>query len=112
MDRGNWDNALTFEYHYRVLPSSIFSRFMVRVHEQISQKTYWRNGVVLHYEGCKALVRSDREDKTITMVIIGNKNRRRGFLSSRRLQFGSWGENLFCGRVRGKSRLKTITRWF
>ena len=87
VDTGNWDNALTFEYHYGVLPSSIFSRFMVRVHEQISQKTYWRTGVVLQYEDCRALVRSDREDKTITIDITGVKNRRRGFLSSLRLQF-------------------------
>ncbi len=89
VDTGNWDNALTFEYHYRVLPSSIFSRFMVRVHEQISQKTYWRTGVVLQYEECRALVRSDREDKIITIDITGAKNRRRGFLSSLRLQFNT-----------------------
>ncbi len=84
---GEWQNALTFEYHYKVLPSSIFSRFMVRMHEHIYHKTYWRRGIVLAYQNCKALVKCDREDKNIIISVIGSKNPRRSFLSQIRSQF-------------------------
>jgi internalin A len=44
---GEWDESLTFQYHYDILPGSVISRFMVRMHAYIYKKTYWRNGVVL-----------------------------------------------------------------
>ena len=84
---GDWQNALIFEYHYKVLPSSIFSRFMVRMYEYIYKKTYWRRGVVLAYQNCKALVKCDGEDKNIIISVIGSKNPRRSFLSQIKSQF-------------------------
>jgi len=37
---GKWDNALAFHYHYYVLPTSIISRFIVRMNTFI-HKTIW-----------------------------------------------------------------------
>ncbi|ELS00329.1 small GTP-binding protein domain protein [Xenococcus sp. PCC 7305] len=84
---GEWDNTLTFEYHYPVLPGSIISRFIVRMNHYIHQKTYWRSGVVLAHEGNTALVKADREDKIIEIRVKGNINTRRNLLTAIRSQF-------------------------
>ena len=84
---GEWDNTLTFEYHYPVLPGSIISRFIVRMNHYIHQKTYWRSGVVLANEGNLALVKADREDKIIKICVKGNINTRRNLLTAIRSQF-------------------------
>jgi len=84
---GEWNDSLSFEYHYDVLPSSIISRFIVRMNLYIHQNTYWRNGVVLAYEGNKSLVRSDSEENIITIQIIGEKKKRRSFLAIIRSHF-------------------------
>jgi internalin A len=76
------ENSLKFQYHYDVLPSSVFSRLIVRMHDYLSKKTYWRTGVVLTYENeaNKALIKADLEDKKISIFINGNEPTRRVFL--------------------------------
>ena len=86
-ETGEWDKTLAFEYHYPVLPSSIISRFIVRMNHWISQETYWRSGVVLAKEGNKALVKADREDKKIIIRVKGTANTRRNLLTAIRSQF-------------------------
>ena len=86
-DTGEWNDALAFQYHYNVLPSSIISRFIVRTNNLISRNTYWRSGVVIHNEGNRALIKQDKEDKKIFISIDGNKSSRRSFLRSIRSQF-------------------------
>ncbi|MFM7440757.1 MAG: COR domain-containing protein, partial [Snowella sp.] len=45
-------NCLEFQYHYRILPESIISRFIVLNHEKIHEQIYLRSGVILfHQEG-------------------------------------------------------------
>ena len=75
-----YDDCLRFEYHYDVLPSSVFSRFLVRVHEYISQKTYWLTGVMLAHENNKALIKADIEDKKIMIWVNGTQQTRRVLL--------------------------------
>ncbi|TAH20330.1 MAG: hypothetical protein EAZ09_14615, partial [Oscillatoriales cyanobacterium] len=41
--------TLEFQYHYRILPDSILSRFIVLMHEKIHNSTRWRTGVMLEY---------------------------------------------------------------
>nr|WP_242059170.1 MULTISPECIES: leucine-rich repeat domain-containing protein [Nostoc] len=41
--------TLEFQYHYKVLPESIISRFIVNTHEKIHKQIYWRSGVMLQY---------------------------------------------------------------
>jgi internalin A len=77
---GEWDGALEFHYHYYVLPTSIISRFIVRMNAFI-YKTIWRSGVVLKSGGNTALVKADTEDKSMYIRVSGNVNTRRDFLS-------------------------------
>ena len=87
----NWneEDCLKFEYHYDVLPSSIFSRFLVRIHKLISKKTYWFTGVMLAHENNKALIKADLEDKKIFISINGTKQTRRALLYIVRKEFSA-----------------------
>jgi internalin A len=77
---GEWNDALEFQYHYNVLPSSIISRFIVRMNASI-YKTVWRSGVILKSGGNTALVKADTEDRKIYIWVSGDENTRRDFLS-------------------------------
>ena len=79
-------NCLEFQYHYRILPESIISRFIVLNHEKIHEQTYWRSGVILfHQEGSEicnlACIKADFEDKKIFITINGRDQTRRLFLA-------------------------------
>ncbi len=86
-ETGDWDKVLPFQYHYNILPSSIMSRFIVRMNQLISKRTYWRNGVVLIKGGNKALAKADKEDRKIFIYVSGNPSTRRILLESIRDQF-------------------------
>ncbi|WP_413173506.1 COR domain-containing protein [Anabaena azotica] len=77
--------TLEFQYHYKVLPESIISRFIVNTHEKIHNQIYWRSGVMLAYEEPNevyniARIKADPEDKKIFITISGRKETRRLFL--------------------------------
>ncbi|MGI2903405.1 leucine-rich repeat protein [Tolypothrix sp. VBCCA 56010] len=77
--------TLEFQYHYKVLPESIISRFIVISHEKIHNQIYWRSGVMLqHQENNEiyniARIKADPEDKKIFITISGRKETRRLFL--------------------------------
>ena len=42
-------DTLDFQYHYRILPEGVLSRFIVLSHEKIHDQTCWRSGVMLAY---------------------------------------------------------------
>ena len=81
---GSWGDSLAFQYHYDVLPGSVISRFMVRMHPYLYENTYWRGGVVLKSEDGRnrALIRADSEDRKIFIYVAGNVNSRRRFWRS------------------------------
>ena len=83
---GEWDGALAFQFHYNVLPSSIISRFIVRMNAFV-HKTVWRAGVVLKNGGNTALVKADIEDRKISIWVNGDENTRRDLLSAIRIEF-------------------------
>jgi internalin A len=85
---GEWGGALAFQIHYNVLPSSIISRFIVRMNAFV-HKTIWRSGVVLKSGGNTALVKADTEDRKIYIWISGNLATRREFLAVIRAEFAS-----------------------
>ena len=77
--------TLEFQYHYRILPDSILSRFIVLMHEKIHNCTHWRTGVMLEYtEGAQvyniARIKSDPEDEKILIAVSGRESTRRSFL--------------------------------
>jgi len=86
---GEWNDTLTFQYHYDVLPGSIISQFIVRMHPSICKDTYWRSGVVLEdkVSGNKALVKADKEDKKIFIYVSGREQTQRTFLGVIRSNF-------------------------
>ncbi len=84
---GEWDKALAFQYHYNVLPGSVFSRFITRMYTLIHNNTVWRTGVVLARDENKALVKADKEDGRVFIRIIGPEAGRRRFLAIIRTQF-------------------------
>jgi len=85
---GEWDGALAFQYHYNVLPSSIITRFIVRMNAFV-HKTVWRSGVVLKSGGNTALVKADSEDRKISIWVTGDDPTRRDFLSAIRMEFSA-----------------------
>ena len=55
-------STLNFEFRYDVLPPGIICRFIVRRHRNLAEEpVYWRSGVVLEFEGCQAVIRSDTD---------------------------------------------------
>ncbi|NUN66092.1 GTP-binding protein [Pseudanabaena biceps] len=80
------DDILEFQYHYRILPNSIISRFIVNTSDYIHDQTYWRSGVMLAYPESGevyniARIKADTEDKKIFIAISGRKETRREFLA-------------------------------
>jgi len=75
-----------FEYAYPVLPSSVITRFIVRMNQKIEDGFVWRTGVVLKIGENKALVKADIEDRKITIAIDGVEHTRRDALSAIRYQ--------------------------
>ena len=85
---GEWEKALRFEYHYDVLPGGIICRFIVRRYENLTKPpVYWRSGVVLEFDGCRALVRGDTDKGRVYIAVMGPENCRRAFLSVLRDEF-------------------------
>ena len=75
-----------FEYAYPVLPSSVITRFIVRMNQKIEDGLVWRTGVVLKIGENTALVKADIEDRKITIAIDGVEHTRRDALSAIRYQ--------------------------
>lgn len=84
---GEWNNSLEFHYHYKVLPPSVITRFIVRMNPYILNKTVWRTGVVLAKGQNKALIKADMEERKIIINVIGDSSSRRGFLDMIRSEF-------------------------
>lgn len=85
-DTGLWAGSLTFAVKYDVLPSSIISRLIVRLHTMISHQTIWRTGGVFAIDDCRALVRADREDGLLRISVDGPLKSRRGALTALRAE--------------------------
>ncbi|KOR30146.1 hypothetical protein TI04_06910 [Achromatium sp. WMS2] len=77
--------ALYFILEYNFLPKSVFTRFIIRMHNDILDNTYWRTGVLLQEPttNTKALV--ETANKRITLQINGPQQRE--YLSILRFTF-------------------------
>lgn len=81
----NGNNDLRFEYHYDFMPAGIITRFIARTNELIEGDLYWRNGVVLSWEGTRALVTSEPLNSKIRVAVVGED--KKGLLSVVRREF-------------------------
>jgi internalin A len=82
----NFTGIPAFEYAYPVLPSSVITRFIVRMNQKIDKNFVWRTGVVLKIGENTALVKADIEDRKISIAIDGLEHMRRDALSAIRYQ--------------------------
>jgi internalin A len=85
---GKWRDALAFEYHYNVLPGSVLSRFIVRMHHYLYDDIMWRNGAMVADQSNVALVQADKEEKRLSVWVRGPERGRRALLSIIRFHFG------------------------
>jgi internalin A len=86
-DTGDWAGALAFQYQYNVLPGSVISRFIVRMHPYLHEGVYWRNGVLVADQGNVALIEADREERRVDVRVRGPERTRRALLSIVRFHF-------------------------
>lgn len=84
----NWEESLGFQYHYETYLKNIFTQFVVRIYPLIYQKNWWRNGVILEYEGTKALIKFYATDKKVIIRIKDdNIKKRQNLLAIIRREF-------------------------
>ena len=81
------DDCLGFEYHYPILPEGLLPRFIVRTHSMSEGQPRSRTGVILEFEGCRALVKADVQDKRVQVLISGPAGNRRRLLAVIRSDF-------------------------
>ena len=82
------EECLNFQYRYAILPEGILPRFIVRTNILSRNLPRWRSGVILEFEGCRALVRADIVDKRVSISVSGeNAESRRRLLAVIRSDF-------------------------
>ncbi|MFL6254401.1 MAG: COR domain-containing protein [Pyrinomonadaceae bacterium] len=89
-DTAQFDPAecLNFQYHYPILPEGLLPRFVVRTHALSEGLARWRSGVILQFEGNRALVKGDLQDKKVFIHVSGPRAGRRRLLAVIRSDFG------------------------
>ena len=96
----NYKNNLRFQYEYEFMPAGIVTRFMVRRHELIKSDLYWKNGVVMEWEGTRSLIECNEFDGRIDIKIEGEDTK--GMLAIIRSEIHCIHETLNCPQVTEK----------
>jgi len=66
------DNNLQFEFYYKFMPKGILPRTIVKRNKDIYKNTYWRYGVLLHYDNTRAIIREKYLENKITITLEGD----------------------------------------
>ena len=75
-------DALRLIYQYDYLPASLIPRLIVEAYADLGDKpTYWRKGLSLRLNDCRALIRANRDRRQISVAVWGPCNERRSALS-------------------------------
>ena len=88
------EQCLNFQYHYPVLPEGLLPRFIVRTHVLSERLQRWRTGVIMEFEGCRALVKADVQDRKVFISVAGPPAGRRRLLAVIRSDFESIHHNI------------------
>ena len=83
----NINSCLNFQYNYSVLPNGLLPRFIVRTYTLSNNLPRWRSGVILKFDGCKALVKADIAEKKVYISVSGPEEKRIRLLSVIRCDF-------------------------
>jgi internalin A len=81
------EECLNFQYHYPVLPEGLLPRFIVRTNVLSEGLPRWRSGVILKFEGCRAMVKADVQDRKVFIRVSGSVSGRRRLLAVIRSDF-------------------------
>ena len=83
------ERCLNFLYQYPVLPPGLLPRFIVRTYvlSDLDEQHRWRTGVILSFEGNRALVKGDPQTNTIRVLIDGPVEGRQKMLAVIRQDF-------------------------
>ncbi|UCD48554.1 MAG: TIR domain-containing protein [Phycisphaerales bacterium] len=81
------DECLNFRYEYKLMPEGLLPRFITRTHTMSRPAERWLTGVVLRWEGCRALVKADKDDRQVLVRVHGSPERRRRLLAVIRENF-------------------------
>jgi internalin A len=73
--------CLNFEYHYPELPEGLTPRFIVRTYPMSAGLPRWRSGVIVKFEGNRALVRGDVQERKVSISVAGPAPGRRNLLA-------------------------------
>lgn len=70
-------NISSIEYRYEFMPKGIISRFIVKRHDMIFNKMYWKHGVVLAYKSTMAIVEEKyfESPKRISIKLQGQETK-------------------------------------
>jgi internalin A len=79
--------SLNFHYHYPIPPEGLVPRFIVRTHVLSTNQPRWRTGVILNFEGNRALVKADVHDKRVFIAVTGPAAGQRRLLAIIRADF-------------------------
>ena len=79
--------CLNFRYDYPIVPEGLLPRFIVRTHVLSKGQPRWRTGAILEFEGNRALVKADLQDKQVTINVTGLEAGRRRLLAVIRSDF-------------------------
>ena len=71
------NECLNFQYHYPILPEGLLARFIVRTHALSEGLPRWRTGVMLEFEGHRALVKAELQEKKVLIQVAGPRDGRR-----------------------------------
>ncbi|MEO1622900.1 MAG: TIR domain-containing protein, partial [Cyanobacteria bacterium J06632_3] len=80
-------DCLNFRYKYPILPEGLIPRFIVRTHVLSEQALRWRTGVILAFEGNRALIKVDVQERHVTISVDGLTAGRRRLLAIIRSDF-------------------------
>ena len=79
--------ALRFEYRYNLLPEGLVPRFIVRARALNQGLPRWRGGVVLQLGDCSAVIKSDIQDRRVSIAVMGDPAEGRQLLAVIRSDF-------------------------
>lgn len=63
--------CLTFTYHFGFMPAGLLTRFIVKIHRLIESDLFWRYGVMVTYEGSRALIEEYETKREIHISVEG-----------------------------------------
>jgi internalin A len=80
--------CLNFEYQYpALLPEGLLPRFIVRTYVHSAEEPRWRSGVIVRFEGHRALVVADPVERRVRVRVDGPSAGRRRLLAVIRNEF-------------------------